>query len=40
VDGLRDLSSVLKSLNPGERISITFFRNGSEMAVETDVAEK
>jgi hypothetical protein len=40
VHNLRDLSNVLKSLNPGDRISITFLREGKEMTVETEVVER
>jgi S1-C subfamily serine protease len=37
VHNLRDLSSVLKSLDPGDRISITFLRAEREMSTETAV---
>jgi len=37
VHNLKDLSNVLKSLNPGDRISITFLRADKEMTVETEV---
>ena len=40
VEGLKDLSRVLKSLTPGTRVSITFLRNGKEMTVGTAVVEK
>ncbi len=38
--GLRDLSEILKSLNPGDTISITFLREGHEMTVDTVVKER
>ncbi|UCF03120.1 MAG: M20/M25/M40 family metallo-hydrolase [Deltaproteobacteria bacterium] len=34
---LRDLSNILKSLNPGDRISITFLRADKEMKSEAEV---
>lgn len=37
VHNLRDLSNVLKSLNPGDRISITFLRADKEMTAEAAV---
>jgi len=37
VHNLRDLSNVLKSLHPGDRISITFLRVGKEMTTEAEV---
>lgn len=37
VHTLRELSSVLKALNPGDRISITFLRADTEMSTETAV---
>jgi len=40
VHNLKDLSNILKSLTPGNRISITFLRDGKEMKVETEVVER
>ena len=40
VEGLKDLSRVLKSLTPGARVSITFLRDGKEMTVGMAVVEK
>ena len=37
VHNLRDLSNVLKSLKPGDRISITFLRADKEMKAEAEV---
>lgn len=34
---LRDLSDILKSLSPGDRVSITFIRRGAEMSAEAVV---
>jgi len=40
IGGLKDLSGVLKSLSPGDRISIKFLRDGREMTVEAEVDER
>jgi len=40
ISGLKDLSSALKSLEPGQRVEIRFFRNGREMSVETVTAPR
>jgi hypothetical protein len=40
VQGLKGLSRILKSLSPGDRISITFIREGKEMTVETEVVQR
>jgi hypothetical protein len=40
IHNLGDLSGILKSLNPGDRISITFLREGKEMTVETQVVAR
>ena len=40
VKSLKDLSEILKTLKAGERISITFMREGREMKVETVVKER
>lgn len=40
VNGLRDFSDILKSLTPGERVSITFLRDEKEMTVKTEVRGK
>ena len=40
VHGLKDLSSILKSLTSRSRISITFVRDGKEIKVETEVVER
>ena len=40
VKSLKDLSEILKTLKAGERISITFMRDGKEMKVETVVKER
>ena len=37
---LRDLSEVLKSLKPGDKISITFIREGKERTAETLLVER
>ena len=37
IHNLRDLSNVLKALNPGDRISITFLRADKEMTSEAEV---
>ncbi len=40
VHNLRDLSEILKSLNPGDTISITFLREEKEMTVDAVVVER
>lgn len=40
VRSLKDFSDTLKSLSPGDRVSITFLRNEKEMMVMTVVKEK
>jgi hypothetical protein len=40
VRGLRDLSDVLKALEPGALLSVTFLRNGEETTVELEAAER
>jgi S1-C subfamily serine protease len=40
VHNLRDLSNILKSLNPGDRIPITFLRGEKKMTVEAQVVER
>jgi hypothetical protein len=40
VKSLKDLSEILRTLTAGERISITFMREGKEMKVETEVKER
>ena len=40
VSNLKELSDILKSLSPGNRIKITFLRNNEEMTVETEVQGK
>jgi hypothetical protein len=40
VRNLRDFSDVLKSLKPGDRITITFIREGKEMTMEAEVKGK
>jgi aminopeptidase N len=40
VAGLKGFSDILKSLNPGDRISVTFLRDGRERTVETEVKGK
>ncbi len=40
VRDVRDLSDILKSLNPRDRITITFLREGEEMIVVAEVVEK
>jgi C-terminal processing protease CtpA/Prc len=37
---LKDLSLNLKSLNHGDRISITYIRNGEEKTIETEVIQR
>lgn len=40
VRGLRDLSDALKSLSPGEKITVTFLRDGRETTVDAEVAAR
>lgn len=40
VNSLKDLSNVLKSLSPGNRIGIIFLREGREHSVDAEVAPK
>jgi S1-C subfamily serine protease len=40
VQRLKDLSDILKSLKPGERVSVVYLRNGKEMTAETVVVER
>jgi hypothetical protein len=40
VHNLKALSEILKSLNSGDRVSITFLREGKEITVEADVVAK
>ncbi|HUI68019.1 MAG TPA: M20/M25/M40 family metallo-hydrolase [Nitrospirota bacterium] len=40
VAGLKGFSDILKSLNPGDRISVTFLRDGRERTAETAVKGK
>lgn len=40
VDGIKDLSEILKSLSPGSRVTLTFVREGKELTIETEVREK
>ena len=40
VNNLKDLSNILKSLIPKNRVSITFLRDGKEMTVEAEVVER
>ena len=40
VHNLKDLSHILKSLNPGDRIPITFLRQGKKMTVEAEVVAR
>jgi hypothetical protein len=40
VHNLKDLSNILKSLNPGDRIPITFLRGEKKMTVEAEVVER
>jgi S1-C subfamily serine protease len=40
VDSLKDLSDTLKTLKPGDTISITFQREGAEKTVRTKVVAK
>jgi membrane-associated protease RseP (regulator of RpoE activity) len=40
VRSLRDVSTILKSLKPGDRVAITFIRTGKEMTVETEVVPR
>ncbi len=37
VRSLRDLSHILKSMKPGDQISIIFMREGKKMTVEAEV---
>jgi hypothetical protein len=39
VNNLKDLSNALKSLNPGDNISITFLRQGMEMSADAAVVD-
>jgi len=40
VHNIKELADILKSLNPGDRISITFRRQGKEMTAEAKLAER
>lgn len=40
VSSLKEYSDILKSLSPGERITITILRDGKEMTVEAEVKAK
>jgi len=40
VSGLKDFSDILKTLKPGDRVSILFLRAGKEMKVEAVVKER
>jgi hypothetical protein len=40
VKGIKDLAEILKSLNPGDRVSITFRRQGKEMTAEAEAVER
>ncbi len=40
VDDLRSMSRVLKTLNPGDRVTITYIRDGREMTVDAEVAAR
>ncbi len=40
VGSLKEYSDILKSLNPGERVTITFLRDGKEMTAEAEVKAK
>jgi S1-C subfamily serine protease len=40
VQRLKDLSDILKSLKPGQRVSVDFLRDGQPLTVETVVVER
>jgi len=40
VHKLKDLSDILKSLNPGDKVFISFLREGKEMKIEAEVTER
>ena len=40
IHSLKDLSNILKSLKPGNKVSIIFMRDGKEMKVESEVVER
>jgi S1-C subfamily serine protease len=40
VAGLRDFSDILKSLKPGDKVSVTFVRDGKESTVQSRVTER
>lgn len=40
VNSIKDLSDILRSLNHGTRVSVTFLRNGKEMTVEAELVVK
>jgi S1-C subfamily serine protease len=40
VHRLKDLSDVLKSLHPGDKVFISFLREGNEMKIEAEVTER
>ncbi len=40
VHSLRDLSTILKALTPGDRISITFLREGKEMTTQAELVAR
>jgi S1-C subfamily serine protease len=37
VGNLKDFSEILKTLQPGNRVSVTFVRDGAEHTIETEV---
>jgi len=40
VNSLKDLSAILKTLKPGDKVSIIFLRDGKEIAAETEVTAR
>jgi len=40
VHKLKDISDILKSLNPGDKVFISFLREGKEMTAETELKER
>jgi membrane-associated protease RseP (regulator of RpoE activity) len=40
VEGVKDFSDVLKTLNPGDKISIIYLREGKETGIQAEVRER
>ena len=40
VESLKDFSDILKTVQPGDKVAITFLRESKEMSVEAEVTER